>query len=109
MHSLRWISLVLVVVVGCGCNPHPASTGECEAILQRLVELELSEPGYRDPVLLTLWQQDLVRRFAPYLDRCRGREVPNSLRDCLTASVGDRLGSGCRLPGRGSKILKTSP
>jgi hypothetical protein len=89
MHALRWISLVLVVLVvlvavGCGCNRHPASTGECEAIVLRLVELELGESGYQDPVLRIRWRQDLVHRFAPDLDRCRGREVPNALRACLT-------------------------
>jgi len=83
MHFWRWISLV-IAVVACGCNRHPASSGECEAVLQRLVELELNESGYRDTVLRARWQQDLARRFAPDLDRCRGREVPSSLRACLT-------------------------
>ena len=83
MHALRWISLLLLLAAT-GCNRHPASVGECEAILNRLVELDLSESGYRDPVLRARWQQDLVRRFAPEIDRCRGRKVPNSLRACLT-------------------------
>jgi hypothetical protein len=88
MHSLRWISLLLMVVVvlGCGCNRHPASARECEAILSRLIDLELSESGYRDPVLRARWQEDLGRRLAPDLDRCRGREVRGSLSACLAAA-----------------------
>lgn len=85
MHAVRWISLLLLLAAT-GCNRHPASAGECEAILNRLIELELSESGYRDPVVRARWQQDLVRRFAPELDRCRGREVPSSLRACLTGA-----------------------
>jgi len=68
------------------CNRHHASADECESILHRLIELELSESGYRDPVLRTRWQQDLVRRFGPDLDRCRGREVRGSLRTCLATA-----------------------
>jgi hypothetical protein len=85
MHSLRWISLLMLVATT-GCDRHPASAGECEAILHRLIDLELSESGYRDPVLRTRWQQDLARRFAPDLDRCRGREVRASLLVCLPAA-----------------------
>jgi len=83
MHAVRWISLLLLLAAT-GCNRHPASAGECEAILNRLIELELNESGYRDPVLRARWQQDLVRRFAPDLDLCRGRDVPSSLRACLS-------------------------
>jgi len=83
MHAIRRISLVLLLAAT-GCNRHPASPGECEAILNRLIELELSDSGYRDPVLRARWQQDLGRRFAPELDRCHGREVPSSLGACLT-------------------------
>ena len=81
--------LLLVVLVGgeiSGCNRHPASTDECEAILHRLIDLELSEAGYRDPVLRTRWQLDLVRRFAPDLDRCRGRELRSSIRACIATA-----------------------
>jgi protein TonB len=85
MHRLRWIPLLLLVAAA-GCKRHPASATECEAILQRLIELELSESGYHDPVLRARWQQDLLHRFASDLDRCRGLEVPNSLRACLAGA-----------------------
>lgn len=79
-----------------GCNGHPASASECSAILERLIDLELSESGYRDPVLRARWQQDLFRRFAPDLDRCRGREVRISLRTCLaTAGSSEEIAHRC--------------
>jgi hypothetical protein len=85
MYLLRWVSLFLAVSAS-GCNRHPASADECEAILQRLVELELSESGYRDPVLRTRWHKELVRRLAPDLARCRGQKVRSSLRACLASA-----------------------
>jgi hypothetical protein len=86
MRSRFLLLVVLVVGEFLGCNRHPASADECEAILHRLIDLELSESGYRDPVLRTRWQQDLVRRFAPDLDRCRGRELRSSIRACIATA-----------------------
>jgi hypothetical protein len=85
MHHLRWIFL-LSIVVHWGCNRHPASTEDCEAIVHRLVELELRESGYRDPTLRTRWQEHLTRQLAPDLVRCRGRKVRSSLRACIAAA-----------------------
>ena len=86
---MRWFHVFLLVLVlagASGCNRHPASTDECEAILRRLIDLELSESGYRDPVLRARWQKDLVHRFASDLDRCRGRNVRGSLDGCLATA-----------------------
>jgi hypothetical protein len=68
------------------CHRRPASIEDCHAVLERLVDLELSESGYRDPVLRTRWQQDLGRRFAPDLERCRGLTVRHDLRACLASA-----------------------
>jgi hypothetical protein len=96
MCLLRLLFLVLVVAELSGCSRHPASADECETILHRLIDLELSESGYRDPVLRTRWQQNLVRRFAPDMDRCRGREVRSSLQACLaTARSSEEIAHHC--------------
>ena len=95
MYLLRWVSLFLAVAAS-GCNRHPASAGECEALLNRLIEIELSESGYRDPVLRTRWQNDFGHRFAVDLDRCRGRDVRSSLRSCLArAQSSEEIIHGC--------------
>jgi hypothetical protein len=86
MRLLRLLLLIFVVAHFAGCNRHPATEDDCEAILHRLVDLELSESGYRDPILRTRWQNDLNHRFAEDLDRCRGREVRSSLRPCLATA-----------------------
>jgi hypothetical protein len=70
----------------CACHRHAASIEDCHAVLDRLIDLELSESGYRDPILRARWQQDLARRFAPDLERCRGLTVLDDLRACLASA-----------------------
>src|SRR5258706_15101556 len=78
--------LVAMVFSSTGCQRHAASGAECAAVLDRLVELELNESGYRDPVLRARWQQDLGQRFAPEVARCRGLSVRDDLGKCLAAA-----------------------
>jgi hypothetical protein len=82
----RWFVLVVAVAAAPGCRRHPASEVDCQQVLDRIVELELREQGYRDAVLRTRWQRELEHRFAPGLKRCRGLEVRNDLRACLAAA-----------------------
>jgi hypothetical protein len=69
-----------------GCRRHSASAFECARVLDRLVEMELSESGYRDQALRARWQQDLERRFATDLERCRGLTVRDDLDECLAST-----------------------
>jgi hypothetical protein len=79
-----------------GCRRQPASVEDCRAVLDRIIELELSEAGYRDPVLRARWHQDLGRRFAPDLERCRGLRMHTDLRDCLKeARTPDEIAHRC--------------
>jgi hypothetical protein len=70
-----------------GCHRHAASAADCAAVLDRLIDLELTESGYRDPVVRVRWRDELGRRFAPDLARCRGLAVRNDLATCLTAAA----------------------
>jgi hypothetical protein len=74
----------------------PASEVDCQQVLDRIVELELREQGYRDTVLRTGWQRELEHRFAPDLKRCCGLEVRNDLRACLeTARSSEEITHRC--------------
>jgi hypothetical protein len=76
--------VALTSAIGAGCRRHAASAFECASVLDRLVELELTESGYRDEVLRARWQHDLGLRFAADLERCRGLSVRDDLSTCLT-------------------------
>ena len=82
--------LAATVLASTGCHRHTAGAADCAAVLDRLVELELNESGYHDPVLRSRWQRDLARRFAPDLARCRGLTVRNDLAKCLPAARSSR-------------------
>ena len=67
-----------------------------KAVLDRIIELDLTESGYRDAVLRARWQQDLGRRFAPDLERCRGLAVKNDVPRCLVnARTPEEIVHGC--------------
>jgi len=73
---------LLAVLLG-GCHRHVASREDCRAILDRLVEMELTESGFHDPALVPRWQDELARRFDGDLRRCRAIRVRNDLAACL--------------------------
>ena len=87
--SPRYLLLMLLALgatASSGCRRHPATPDDCRAVLDRIIDLELGESGYRDPVLRARWQRDLGRRFAPDLERCRGLTMRNDLGACLAAA-----------------------
>ncbi len=83
-------SILLAALAGLatlgGCHRHTASAADCRAILDRLVELELTESGFRDPALVPRWQEELARRFDDELRRCRVIRVGDELAACLRAA-----------------------
>jgi hypothetical protein len=80
--------LALALAASSGCNRHRAAPADCIAVLDRLVDLELTESGYRDPVVRARWQANLRRRLAPDIEQCRGMSVPNDLISCLSTTKG---------------------
>ena len=90
-------ALVFILVFAApGCRRHAASADDCNDVLNRLIDLELVESGYRDPVLRARWQVDLGRRFAPELARCRNQKVRDDLHACLsTARTAEEIVHRC--------------
>jgi hypothetical protein len=68
------------------CNAERASQRDCEIIMDRIVELELMERGFRDPVLLEKKQRELRRSLAAGLGACRGRRLPEHALACVRAA-----------------------
>jgi hypothetical protein len=86
----RGLAHVLAALAGlallAGCHRHTATAGDCRAILDRLVEMELKESGFRDPALVPRWQEELARRFDDDLRRCRNIQVGDDLLACVRAA-----------------------
>jgi hypothetical protein len=80
------LALACALILASGCHRHAASPDDCAAVFERLVDLELSEGGYRDPILRDRWRQNLAHRFAPDVARCHGLRVRDDLAPCLAAA-----------------------
>jgi hypothetical protein len=78
--------LLLMAATAAGCDRRAGTTDDCRAILDRLIQLELSESGYRDPVVIARWISELTQKLAPELPRCQGKKVPDDLRACLSVA-----------------------
>lgn len=92
--------LAAMLVAGSGslvaCQRHTANQADCLAILHRLVELELTESGFRDRKVRDRWTDEISRKFSADLSRCQGRRVPDDLAACLNrARTQEEIAHGC--------------
>jgi hypothetical protein len=93
---LRLVLLLAAVGPIAGCHRHAATTDDCRAVLDRLIELELAESGFRDAALAARWKADLARRFGPDLHGCVGLRVRDDLPRCLGAArTPEEIAHGC--------------
>ena len=80
--------LVLLGIVSLSaCQRRAATRADCEAILGRIVAIELGELGYRDPALLQLKQRELSRRFATDIQACVGHPLAASAVGCVSRAT----------------------
>src|SRR5690606_14759020 len=79
--GLLWCALCLVVVAGCGRRA--ATRADCEAILDRIVELELREQGFDDPPLEARTKSELREQFAASVAACEGKPLHPEALHCV--------------------------
>ena len=93
MKTLAAIASALLLAA---CTGERATPPACRAILDRIVELELSERGFRDPVLLQRKQEELRVLLGDELRRCEGRRLPPDALVCIqTATNNEDLSHRC--------------
>ena len=73
-------------LLAAGCSPHRATDADCAEILDRIVEIELAERGFRDPALVELKKEELHRVLGPDLSQCEGRALPSGALACVRAA-----------------------
>ncbi len=86
MRRSRSLLLVLALLAA-ACARERATAEVCEQVLDRIVDIELSEQGFKDPALAERKKQELRRRFAPDLQRCVGRPLPRQAPACIAAAA----------------------
>jgi hypothetical protein len=81
----RWMRVAMLAGLSlvAGCRRHRMTPDECNLVLDRIVELELAERGFRDPLLAKRRQSDLRGRFSADLAGCEGRRVASAVSACV--------------------------
>ncbi len=75
--------LLFLGFFGGACHRHRATPAECRFILERIVELELHELGFRDPVLAQRKSAAAQRTFSPDLEQCAGVRMQDGAMACV--------------------------
>jgi hypothetical protein len=83
---LAAMAAIPLTLFGAGCSRHRATDADCAEILDRIVELELAERGFRDPALVELKKDELHRVLAPDVKQCQGRALPTGALACVRAA-----------------------
>lgn len=85
--SSKGTGAVLLLCAVLGCGPDTTATArDCEAILDRIVALELREMGFSDPELERRHQEALRKHFAGSLSQCVGRPLREGAMACVTSA-----------------------
>lgn len=94
---MRVAVILLVGTLGLlGCDGERASEAQCRTIFDRLVELELEEMGFVDPLLSKRRQQELATRYQKQLAACVGRRIPSDALGCVEqAESSEGISHGC--------------
>ena len=94
-----WAALALpiaLVVASVGCNRSRATDQDCAKILDRIVELEVRERGFRDPALLERKRAEMRQVLAPELKLCEGKRLkPGALACVQQATSSEQISHAC--------------
>ncbi len=98
MAKRAWLALPLLGLFWCAgaCRTERATPRLCAEILDRIIELELHERGFRDPALLQRTRDELGHELAPELMACAGMPVrPDTLACVARAASTEALSHRC--------------
>jgi hypothetical protein len=88
--------LLLATALAAGCGGRRATRDDCRAILDRLVDLELEERGFRDPALIARWRAEAEGAHAAELAACEGKRMPRTAIACIrSAASSEELSHRC--------------
>jgi len=99
LRNLAAPCLTLVIAFGGfvgGCRREAATQAQCAEVLDRIIQLELAEQGFRDPVLVARKQVELRALLAPQLTACVDRRLPAGALECVRrARTAEEISHAC--------------
>ncbi|MES1172504.1 MAG: hypothetical protein ABUL77_04645 [Bacteroidota bacterium] len=94
--ALRLMAAFCLGAFAAGCHRDVATPDVCSDILDRIIQIELTEQGFRDPALVTRKQAELSRLLAPSLAACANRRLPRGALACVRlARTTEEISHGC--------------
>jgi hypothetical protein len=86
MRGIVIVSVALAALLASGCGGRRATADDCREVLDRLVDLELQERGFRDPALTARWRAEAESAHAADLAACQGKRMPRTAMACVHAA-----------------------
>lgn len=87
------IVVAMLALVGCEAR---ATETDCTAILNRIVDLELLEQGFRDPVLAAQKREEMRQALAGRMRGCVGKAIrPDALACVREARSSEEISHRC--------------
>ncbi len=80
---LKYCSILLFVASVASCVERRATVEECRLILDQIIDIELTEMGFRDPVVANQAKQRLAGKYAAELNDCIGRDLSQDAMRCV--------------------------
>lgn len=95
--SARAVATAILAITACiGCRRERATANDCARILDKIVELELREQGFRDAELTRRKRDELRRSLAPELRECEGKRLKAGALACVeSASTTEQISHHC--------------
>jgi hypothetical protein len=80
-----WVIFVAAILSSAlpGCRRSRASSADCERILDRIVEVELMERGFRDQALLDRKRREMLDSLTAQLKECQGKHLKSGALACI--------------------------
>jgi hypothetical protein len=100
MKQMKRLSLVAFGISAAtgmvSCRRAHATSQDCEQILNRIVQLELEERGFHDPVLVDRKQREMREMLAAELKECKGKRMKTEALACVrTAKDTEQISHVC--------------
>jgi hypothetical protein len=86
---LSLVALMVGAVTGCG---RKATRADCEAVVDKNVELQLKALGVTDPAIVTKRRDEMRASLSDDIDKCIGKRVTDSMMSCVqSAETADKI------------------
>lgn len=79
---MRWLlfTCALCCVAGCG---RKATRADCEAVVDKNVEVKLKADGVTDPSLVSKRKEELRAELKDDIDKCVGKRITDGMLSCV--------------------------